>query len=196
MKLDFDGRAFPVLSLLCVVLASACTTATKPSYGEYIPFTRDLISTYSLSEDDIKHLQFYASTEILLRRELLKGDANIAKGKLVVDNGKSVDEVLVPQYAPGIADAAEFNSDETDYIEVRFDEGAPGIKFVARVDKPRDSFGLMFETGARSVPFGDREYQPMHDSLHAILLVDRDMVSNLQSKRRVLKGLLLPDSTK
>jgi hypothetical protein len=54
----------------------------------------------------------------------------------------------------------------------------------------------MFDSAAHSVPFGGHEYQPMHDSLHAILLVDRDMLGTLQSKRRILKGMLLPDSAK
>jgi hypothetical protein len=195
MKHNLSSKGFQLLSLVYLVLSPACTT-TEPSYGRYIPFTRELISTYSLSEDDIKHLQFYVSKEILLRRELSKGEANIAKGKLIVDNGKEVDEVDVPQYAPGIADAAEFNTDEVDYIDVRFEKGASDIEFIARVAKPRDSFALMFHNEAHSVPFGDREYQPINDSLHAILLVDRDMLGNLQSKRRVLKGLLLPDSSK
>ncbi len=196
MKPHSRSKLFQLLSLVCFVLLPACTTTTEPNYGRYIPFTRELIFTYSLSEDDVKHLQFYVSKEILLRRELSKGEANIAKGKLIVDNGKEVDEVEVPQFAPGIADAAEFNTDDIDYIDVRFEEGASVIEFIARDAKPRDSFGLMFHTETHSVPFGDREYQPMHDSLHAILLVDRDVLSNLQSNRRVLKGLLLSDSTK
>ena len=127
-------------------------TAPEPTYGRYVPFTRDLISTYSLSEDDVKHLQFYVSKEILLHRELSNGEVNIAKGKLIVDNGKTVDEVGVPQYAPGIADAAGFDTDEVDFIDVRFEEGAPNIEFIARVAKPRDSFSLMFHAESHSVP--------------------------------------------
>jgi hypothetical protein len=196
MTPNFGSRGFQLLSLLCLVLSPACTNTTNPSYGKFVPFTRDLISTYSLSENDIKHLQFYVSTEILLRRAPSKGEANISKGKLVVGNGSAADEVEVPQFAPCIADAAGFGTDEVDFIEVRFEQGAPSIEFIARVDKPRDSFGLMFDSAAHSVPFGGHEYQPMHDSLHAILLVDRDMLGTLQSKRRILKGMLLPDSAK
>jgi hypothetical protein len=83
-----------------------------------------------------------------------------------------------------------------DSIVVSFEKGAPGIDFIARVGRPRDSFGLMFNAETRAVPFGELSYRPLNDSLHAILLVDRESIGNLQSKRRIMKGLLLPGAAK
>jgi hypothetical protein len=196
MKPESGSKGFALPALLCLVLAGSCSTAPAPDYGKYVPFTRDLIAGNSLSEDAIKQLQFFVSTDILLRRELTPGDARIARGKLIVDNGKSVDEVEVPKFAPGVADAVEFNTNDVDHIVVSFEKGAPGIEFIARVEKPRDSFGLMFHAETHAVSFGDLSYRPLNDSLHAILLVDRESMGNLQSKRRVLKGLLLPGAPK
>lgn len=196
MKPDAGRRFLQRLLLPYVLLAASCSTAPEVNYGRYIPFTRDLIATYSLSEEDIRNLQFYVSRDIVLRREMSQAGANVAKGKLFVADGKSVDEVEVPQYAPGVADTVDLNSDGMDQIHVRFEKGAPAINFIARVDKPRDSFGLTFDRETHRVRFGDLSYKPVNESLHAILLVDKDTLGGLQSKQRILKGLLLPDTAK
>jgi hypothetical protein len=187
-----------LLSAGCLLLFPGCDSVGSAHYGKYVPFTPKLIEQYALSTDDIRHIQFYVSRQILLHRELVRGEANVVKGKLVVKDGKSIDEVEVVELAPGVATDVTLDrrSDDAtfDNIDVRFEANAPVISFAAFADKPEDNFSVSYDTENKNVAFDGLEYKAMGSSLSAILLIDKDALGSLESKRRVLKGLRLPDS--
>jgi hypothetical protein len=173
--------------------------------AQYIPFTTRLISEYSLSSNDIVNIQFYASQKILLHREIASEGAQVVKGRLIVKNGRSIDEVEVVDHAPGVAaqfdEKANINPADFlyDRLSVRFAADAPTLDFWAHLSGSSTKFYLSSRSDTSGtvygqVRFGDLDYSAVDDSAKAYLVIDKNALTKLESKRRVLKGLTLPDN--
>jgi hypothetical protein len=111
------GVAAPLrVGLTCAALAASPGCA-KPSL---VPFTAELRASYQLTDDDLKKLQFFASRDIVLRRDLsqpaqpaAKGEprepevARISQHRLVLVEGRATEEVVVERLTPGVVTEAK-----------------------------------------------------------------------------------------
>jgi hypothetical protein len=69
-----------------------------------VPFTHELRIQNSLTDQDLKNLQFYVSHRITLRREIESGGSQITSShKLLLVSGKTIEEVIVEEHTPGVA---------------------------------------------------------------------------------------------
>lgn len=189
------------LLAICTVLLQGCaTTNTKTTANEkFMPFTTGIIAHYSLTAGDITNIQFYVSKDILLQRNLSSNaNANIVNGRLIIRNGRSIDEVEVPKFAPGIAQSIHLNetsdndNNQYDYIRVVFAKDAPSLVF-AGVINGQNPFFFLGRNQANLVEFDNLNYDALGESLDAILLIDIGALDQLKSQRRVLPGLRLKD---
>ncbi len=73
---------------------SACSSLT--------PFTQDLYDKQGWSEHDLKKIQFYLSEDIVLTREMTRGESNITAGKIRIENGRRIEEIRIPANTPGV----------------------------------------------------------------------------------------------
>lgn len=177
-----------MLLACCLVFLLGCDSATDFGYGKYVPFTPDLIRTYSLSEPDIGRLKFYASKDILLHRELPPRAAIVAKGKLIIMNGVDIDEVEILPLAPG--DPAKILSSEDKVvkaIDVHFGADAPVLRFWSHSEDPKGTFSLDFVDAQHKtdVLFDGLRYSAMNDSISAFLLVDKEALKSLETTTHV-----------
>lgn len=173
---------------MVIGLVTGCST--------YIPFSTDIIARYNLSTNDLVHLQYYVSKQVLLHRELASGNASIARGRLVIQNGRSIDEVEVVKYAPGVAASAsqdDLNNIFFYHMDVRFAANAPTFPFEAQFGAGHPLFTLVRD-GTFLVTFDHLQYEPEGNTLQAILLIDRRTLNKLKSERTIYRGLRLPDT--
>jgi hypothetical protein len=87
---------FNTLMVISLFFASCATR---------IPFTQAIKEQYQLNEEDMKKIQFYASSDIVLQRgEVTDKSVGTDQGKLKVTDGKSVEEVLIRAGTPGVVE--------------------------------------------------------------------------------------------
>lgn len=84
--------------------AGALSALLSTGCSSMVPFTYELRSAHRLTDDEVRNLQFYASHEITLRREVQSQDSQVTPGHtLRLISGKSVEEVVIPAKTPGVA---------------------------------------------------------------------------------------------
>ena len=77
-----------LLSILGVFLLSSCGS-------KLTPFTQRLYDDNNWSEEELKRIQFYTSDDIILFRELSRGESEIISGEIKIRNGRKINEVII-----------------------------------------------------------------------------------------------------
>jgi hypothetical protein len=124
--------------LLGAALAAGCG---KPA------FTLAVRDRYSLGPADMQRLQFFTSGEIVMRREISSQQRASAGNELVVRDGLTVEEVVIPMRTAGVALRAE-----GDFLLISFSREQP-------------ERALWFEAkrrGEELMPLEERRYELVH----------------------------------
>jgi hypothetical protein len=66
-------------------------------------FTAEVRERYQFTGDEIRHIQFYTSGKIVLRREEPYQDRRIVKNELVIEDRLRIDDVVIRRGTPGVA---------------------------------------------------------------------------------------------
>jgi len=66
------------------------------------PFTQRLYTESNWTKAELKQIQFYLSEDIKLKRALSGGSSEIANGKIRIEDGRQIEEVVIPKMTPGI----------------------------------------------------------------------------------------------
>ena len=152
---------------------------------EKIPFTHSLRVEYNLTPPELKRLQFYVSNPVQLRHVDTSGKYEIAKGKLVVKDGKDVNEIVVNRGTPGVV--VDVRDPE---LRVSFEENF-SFGFVRGTGAQSDVYVLAFVNDAQGqsiVRYGGAEFQMDQNSKLAHLLINKEELTEIVNKRRVLPG--------
>ena len=107
-----------ILALPSVSFFVVSCSSSKMSRDNYVPFTRDLKAKLEKENIDLKQVQFYVDQKLILNRNL--GDEKIAvtSGVVRLENGKYINEVIVPSFTPGICEGIE-----GDKLMISFEKG-------------------------------------------------------------------------
>jgi len=82
-----------------ILIAALCTL--MGCTNKYV-LDRPVIDKYNLSHDDLRHIQFYNSEDIVLTRyEASSSEKTTDKGALNLNYGKQVDQVIIKAGTPG-----------------------------------------------------------------------------------------------
>jgi hypothetical protein len=100
------------LSIILVLALSSCSTLQK-SY-----FTVDTRKRVEERAIPVEKLQFYIDKDIELRRELTARDAKVTSGKVVFENGKYVNIILLRAGTSGVCTLALNNT-----LDISFENG-------------------------------------------------------------------------
>lgn len=204
---------------LALTLAGAALLAgCGPSF---VPFTVELQDQYRLTDADVKNLQFYNSDEIVLRREA-GGDKSQVTGshKLLVVQGKSIDEVVIPKHTPGVVAqiepgvlhvsfepggsfvfAAEGASTQGGALQLEPKEPPPPAgpnPFPGEAKPPpakpkatiAGNYWLAVESGG-VVTYQGKPYAPYGDKPLAHLVITKEQLDRVDLKQKVLPGVRL-----
>ncbi len=90
---------------------SACSEKTQ--------LTGSLMSLIKENQLPLSKIQFYNDNALFLERELNASEANIKSGKVVIENGKSINRVTLAQQTPGL-----FIKELNNQLLISFEAGA------------------------------------------------------------------------
>ena len=100
-------------SLLFIIITSMAACSTPKSY--FSVDTREKVEATSIAVDK---LQFYIDKDVELRRELSSADAKVSSGKVIIENGKYMNIILLKAGTPGACTAVHDHS-----LDIAFENG-------------------------------------------------------------------------
>lgn len=174
-----------LLASLVVVLFSACSN--NLSY-----FTEELNDRYRWTEDELKKIQFYVSQDIVLKREISGGDREVVSGKIKIEDGRQIEEVVIRKGTPG----AYLFSPKEDRFAIGFEESSERYLIFGPSPKYSDRFVLLasdWDRRSGNVSYDNKTWRVSSDDAYAALLVDLRKINKVDVNSRVAKGRKVGD---
>lgn len=82
-------------------------------------FTQKLYDEHNWSEDQLKQIQFYLSHNLVLKRQLAGGSTEILAGKIKIEDGRQIEEIVIQKGTPGLL----LFSPKENRFAISFEEG-------------------------------------------------------------------------
>ncbi len=142
---------------------------------------------YNWSEEDLKKVQFYVSEDIVLRRSLSKGESVISEGKIRLEEGRQIEEIIIESGTPGVLVFIP----KKDRMAISFEKGSERYLIFGSNPKMGDNYALLAKNWDRTkgkVTYNGKEYTVTSKSAFASLMIDLTKVNSTKVKRRVAKG--------
>ena len=176
-------KASNLFIFLAVSLFALSSCSNKLTY-----FTEDLYEQQGWTDDELKRIQFYVSKDIVLKRELTGGKSEIVSGKIKVENGRKIEEVVIPKGTPGTF----MFSPKSDRFAVAF-EGGSDDRYLMFGPSPKynDRFVLLASEWQRNmgkVKYDGKMWRVNSDHAYAALLVDMKRSSRTDVNSRTARG--------
>lgn len=89
----------PVRTLLSALAAALALGACSP---QLTTLTDDLREDNRWTERELSQIQFYLSEDLTLSRERRRGTTDIVQGRVRVEDGRDVEEVIIDRGTPGV----------------------------------------------------------------------------------------------
>jgi hypothetical protein len=67
-----------------------------------VPYSNNLRDQFNLNESQIRKIQFYVSSDIIMQREISSANTKIESGKIKMINGRRVQEIIIPIGTKGV----------------------------------------------------------------------------------------------
>lgn len=174
------------IPFVVVVVLMAGLSACSP---KYTPFTEELWSEYRWSESELKRIQFYLSSDLVLRRQLGDTNVRIVSGEIKVRDGRRVEEIFIRQGTPGVF----LFSPKDNRMAVSFEDGK-NDRFLMFGPNPKQGNRYMLlgsEWGPRGmgkVTYDGQEYEVEGSAQLASLLVNMKRARKVEVSSRVAGG--------
>tara|TARA_Y100000589_G_scaffold321098_1_gene351938 strand:+ start:167637 stop:168218 length:582 start_codon:yes stop_codon:yes gene_type:complete len=174
------------LSVLWVALAALTLFSCAPKK----PLTNQIIQDYKLGEGELKKLQYYVSSDIVLRRGEKKEEEKGADddGKLVISEQASLDEIYIPAGTPGVC-VGVYPGNK---IAISFDEKGDDSKFLVFGDPNNTGryrlMGAEWKNGQGKLNYGGKVYYATGSSAAAYLKISMKRVKKFKRSRKKVKG--------
>ncbi len=88
------SKIIPLLAICCFVI-----TGCSPKLST---FSERLYDDGGWNEQELKDIQFYTSSNIVLRRQIRSGQSKIVEGEIKMVNGRKVEEIIIRKGTPGV----------------------------------------------------------------------------------------------
>lgn len=163
------------IAIFCCCLFVGCS-------GQ-IPFTKGIVDSYQLTEEEIQGLQFYTEgDDIILQREIKRVNRDVGS-RLKEQSGSHIDEIVVTEGTPGVI----CHLSES-HIGVSFEDN-----FCLVFAKVKDGrYGLGFVDGfvnyynlENGKTFQFRRVQPYE---FTFLVIDENVLARIEKLRKYLPG--------
>lgn len=144
---EFENTAMKAIALLTSItlLLTSCS-------GSRLYFTVETKQEIENAGVDLSQVQFYNSEEIILARQISKEEVKVAEGKVRIENGRNIEEIIIPANTPGIC---ELHDEKT--LKVSFDAGdGRTIPFLVERQNEVVVSGSYFKIGAKEWTRSDR----------------------------------------
>jgi hypothetical protein len=174
----FNLAFFAVLS---VTALSSCS-------NQFTYFSQNLYDEYRWPDQDLKKIQFYASQDIVLKRELSGEASEIISGKIKIENGREIEEVVIRKGTPG----AFLFSPKNNRFAISFEEGGDS-RYLMFGPNPKfnDRYSLLaseWKKKSGKVTYDGKKWRVATGDASAALLVDMRKIDRVSVNSRVAKG--------
>jgi hypothetical protein len=168
-------------------IIAAIVMLSLGSCKNLVPYSDALKTKYSLTDEQMKHLQFYVSDPITLQRKIASGaTTEVTSGKVRVINGEKVEEIIIPSGTPGV-----LVRNDAGKLEISFEKNDDHfLRFGANPDRYQSFVLLASEWKGKigNVTYAGQKYYTSPESTEAVLLIDLRKIENNQKEERVAKG--------
>ena len=170
-----------------LILSVLMTTISLAGFSQkLVPFTTTLQDKFGLTKDDLKQVQFYASEDIVLTKELSGKKNEIVRGKIKTLNNKRIDEIVICAKTPCLV--IDTNSkgnlkvsfSESDEKTLTFGNTPNTTKFVLLAESWQGRTG--------TVNYGGEKYQVGGFGYDASLYVKMKDLRKVRKNRHKEKG--------
>jgi hypothetical protein len=169
------------LAFVAITIVSGCTPRLSP-------FTQELYERSDWDEKHLKQIQFYLSEDIVLTRQVTKGESEIFEGKIKIVNGKRVEEIIIREGTPGVY----LFSPKANRFAVSFEEGKDDLYLMFG---PNPKFGNRYALLAKEwdrtsgkVRYHGKLYNVRASSAFASLMVDLRRLGETEYNSRSASG--------
>jgi len=154
------------------------------SCSNTIYFTKEIRYELYRSNLSITKVQFYNSRKIVLKRNLSYAETKLARGKIKLENGQYIEEIIIPDNTPGVATGQGKN-----YLNVAFENGRNReLKFKLNTNNYFQLSPEGWNNNSGKVVYDTLIYVIENGSEKALLKVKKDIIYNFQLKKRIVKG--------
>ena len=178
------------LTLASTVFLFSCGSSRKASRNNFVPFNRDLKQRLEKENIDLKQVQFYVDQKLILSRNMGDQKAEVTSGVVKLENGKYINEVIVPAFTPGVCDTLI-----NDRLEISFEKGNNNLAFGPGSGNTFNEFvlyGMDWRNGTAAVTYDSNKFRARcgscQDVAMATLVVRKKEIDKFERKIRVLKG--------
>jgi hypothetical protein len=160
---------------------------TSCSYKSYFtPNTRKLIEAKSIP---LSKIQFYVDRDIVLERDVSSGEAEVKSGKVTIENGKTINRIVLRKNTPGICTNIRPNS-----LDISFETGDGKSIIFSEVanGKPSDPYQISAEKWIKDlgqVTYDGNIYYILPSGSDAKLLIMKKVIKNITVQERKMKGI-------
>ena len=153
-----------------------------------IPFTQSIRDQYKLSPQEIKHIQFYLSDPIVLKRgESKENQKTTDDGTLVVKSGKDLEQIVFKRNIPGAVSEIV----DSEKMTIAFEDGNEKY-LVFGSNGDRNGYyslqALQWKGERGKINYGGQTYFSNPGSNQAILLFKMKSLRNVKVEEKVVKG--------
>ena len=167
----------------------ACTSLLVfSSCARLTYFTEDLYEQQRWTDDELRQIQFYISQDVVLKRELTGGKSEIISGKIKMENGRRIEQVIIPKGTPGTF----LFSPKPNRFAIAFEDGGDK-RYLMFGPSPKysDRFVMLASDWNRrsgKVTYDGKKWRVSSDDAYAALMVDLKKVERYDKKSRTAKG--------
>ncbi|MBK8702004.1 MAG: hypothetical protein IPN29_21515 [Saprospiraceae bacterium] len=160
-------------------------TSCSPSLT---PFSQQLYDRYRWSDDELKHIQFYLSDDIVLHKKGDASEAQIVEGKIRINKENTGERITIKKGTPGVLlfspksnrFAISFHeNDDSKYLMFGPNEAINGKYALLAKD---------WEKYRGTVTYQDQPYTVNSDDAMSVLLVDLKKATRNKIEVREEKG--------
>lgn len=179
-----------IFALASMAFISSCSHTRKLTSDNFVPFTKDLRQKMERDNIDLKQIQFYIDQKLILSRNLGDQKVEVSSGVVRLENGKFINEVIVPAFTPGVCESVD-----NDKLMISFEKGNNDLAFGPGSGYTFNSYvlyGTEWRNGTAAVTFDSNKFRARcgscPDVASVTLVVRKNEIDRIERKTRTLKG--------
>jgi hypothetical protein len=177
-----------ILSLGTMISLFSCNSSRNAS--NFVPFNKNLKQRLEKDNIDLKQVQFYVDQKLILSRNLGDQKVVVSSGIVKLENGKFINEVIVPGFTPGVCEGSE-----GERLLISFEKGNNNLAFGPGSGYTFNEYvlyGTEWKNGTAAVTFDSNKFRARcgtcADVASATLVVRKSEIDKIERKSRTLKG--------
>ena len=189
-KINFMSKALNVICAIVLVGLFASCSSSRRMRNEFVPFTKDLQARLERNNIDVRQVQFYVDQKLILSRYLDNDKTQVSSGKVRLENGKYINEVIINPFTPGVCEDVSNGN-----LMISFEKGSSDLGFGLGSGYTANQYvlyGYDWRNGTAVVNFDNNKFRARcgtcTDVAMARLMIKRDVVGRIEKKTKVLEG--------